>query len=134
MKTRGPTLAAAALGLLLQFGCTTHLAGIVIDPSTNRPVPTAVFTDGSPDSRISVVKYPAAPDGRFDFKFPTIDKSWIFIWNGQGGPAMVYRKIDPTEFGTNMIVHFTPNQQTSVSNQFQYPLNGRPPLPAPTGQ
>jgi hypothetical protein len=118
------------LGLLLQVGCMTHLAGVVIDPTTNRPVPGVVFTDGRPDNRISLVKYPAGDDGRFDFKFPTVDQSWIFVWNGLGGPAMVYRSIDPSEFGTNMVVHFTPTQNGPGSN----PLGGQQMQSIPMGQ
>ncbi len=112
-------LVACLLLFLCQVGCITHLRGVVIDPATNRPLPSAIFTDGSPDNKINFVKYPVDADGRFDFRFPTLDKSWIFIWNGQGVPNMVYRKIDPSEFGTDMVVHFSPTLKNNFYNQLQ---------------
>jgi hypothetical protein len=106
MMTKSLYRYVAPAALLLLTGCMTHVAGVVLD-SDNQPIPTAVLTVGRPDSNVDAVKHPVDANGHFDFKFPMIDNSWVYVWNGQGVPAMNYRKIDPTNFSTNMVIHFT---------------------------
>jgi hypothetical protein len=108
MRIRAFILSGALLAFLLQFGCATHVSGVVLNTVTNQPLTTAVLTVGRPDNNMGFVRHPVDANGHFDFTFSPLDNSYLFVWNGLGDSGMVYRKIDRIEFGTDMKVLFSP--------------------------
>ncbi len=108
------TLLLCVLGLA---GCT-HLKGIVLVESTQRPARTAVLSIGRPTGIAVFATHHVDANGAFDFYIGPTDENHVYIYDDSGSPELTMRRIDPLEMSVNMTLHLRP------------PAPGTPALPA----
>ncbi len=108
MKIQHTLLVLSILSALALSACT-HVSGVVLDPRSKKPVPTAVFSIGRPDGLGVFDKFKCDKDGKFDFSISPTDEPYIYVWDSAGDPGMTMQHIDRDQLRTNMTVYMQPS-------------------------
>jgi len=103
-------------------GCA-HLKGVVTEPSSDRPMRSAVFTIGRPNGIAVYERHTVKADGSFDFYVLPTDEEELFLFDGLADPDLTMRRVSPSEFSEKMRLYLRPAPRNVGPGALDVPAN-----------
>ncbi|HTV47342.1 MAG TPA: hypothetical protein VMG59_02755 [Phycisphaerae bacterium] len=91
----------------VMIGGCTHIAGTVEWENTNQPVTGAQVSVGEPGGDFVSTTHSTDAHGKFSFDINPLDVDDVWVWSGQGNPALNAVHVDPDQVNDHMTVQIS---------------------------